>query len=284
MLVNKLGFMQGRLSPIYFDKIQSFPLTNWENEFISAKEIGFTLMEWTLDYDLLHQNPLLSEDGRSNIKKCSEINKVSIKSITGDCFMQAPFWKASGSFFDKLEKDFISILDACKALNISIIIIPLVDNGSIQNESQKNIFVKFLLDKYQYISDKNLKIAFESDFEPVKLGEFIKLFPSDIFGINYDTGNSAALGYKISKEFSVYSDRIINVHIKDRVYNGPSVKLGSGNVDFKNFFKELCKAKYHGNLILQTARSSTSNHQNTLVEAFEFVKKIGDEVGLLISV
>lgn len=255
MVKNRIGFMQGRLSPIYFDRIQSFPWNNWKNEFIQSKEIGFSLLEWTLDYDFFNENPLMNEVGRSNIKKYSEVNGVKIDSITGDCFMQAPFWKASGSFFNKLEADFVSILDACMALNISIIVIPLVDNGSIENESQQNTLVQFLLNKYSIIADRNLKIAFESDFEPIKLGNFIKLFPSDIFGINYDTGNSAALGFNISKEFSVYSDRIINIHIKDRIYNGHSVELGTGDVDFKIFFKELGQSKYQGNLILQTARS-----------------------------
>ena len=36
-MINKLGFMQGRLSPIYDNQIQSFPYQNWENEFNQAK-------------------------------------------------------------------------------------------------------------------------------------------------------------------------------------------------------------------------------------------------------
>ena len=31
-ILNKIGFMQGRLSPIYRNKIQSFPWMHWKQE------------------------------------------------------------------------------------------------------------------------------------------------------------------------------------------------------------------------------------------------------------
>ena len=51
--------------------------------------------------------------------------------------------------------------------------------------------------------------------KPSELLKFIKNFDAN-FGVNYDTGNSASLGYDPSEEISVYGHRIINVHIKDR--------------------------------------------------------------------
>ena len=48
-MINKLGFMQGRLSPIYNKQIQSFPYQNWENEFDQAKKLSFNHIEWTVD-------------------------------------------------------------------------------------------------------------------------------------------------------------------------------------------------------------------------------------------
>ena len=48
--MNKVGFMQGRLSPILDNKIQAFPFDHWEQEFSIAKELGIKCMEWTLDY------------------------------------------------------------------------------------------------------------------------------------------------------------------------------------------------------------------------------------------
>ena len=63
----KIGFMQGRFSPLENNRIQSFPWGNWAQEFELAREGNFGLMEWTLDQDRLHQNPLLNVEGQSQI-------------------------------------------------------------------------------------------------------------------------------------------------------------------------------------------------------------------------
>ena len=57
--MNKIGFMQGRLSPLVNNQIQSFPFKYWLNEFPLANQLGISCIEWTLDYPKLHQNPLL---------------------------------------------------------------------------------------------------------------------------------------------------------------------------------------------------------------------------------
>jgi hexulose-6-phosphate isomerase len=40
LINSRIGFMQGRLSPMIDGRIQSFPWDYWENEFSLAKEIG----------------------------------------------------------------------------------------------------------------------------------------------------------------------------------------------------------------------------------------------------
>ena len=46
--MNKVGFIQGRLSEVIGEKIQVFPWESWREEFPLAREIGVSLMEWTL--------------------------------------------------------------------------------------------------------------------------------------------------------------------------------------------------------------------------------------------
>ena len=51
-----------------------------------------------------------------------------------------------------------------------------------------------------------MKILFEIDYSPKKILKFINKF-DDCYGINYDTGNSASLGFKIADEkiyFNIY--------------------------------------------------------------------------------
>ena len=139
---NKIGFMQGRLSPIIDGKIQAFPWSNWKNEFRIARHLNFCLMEWTIDQKDLYSNPLMSLTGRNKIKRLCRENGISIPSITGDCFMQAPFWKATNiEMSERLQSDFKAVVEASSDLHIEIVVIPLVDNGSITSFKHENNFM-----------------------------------------------------------------------------------------------------------------------------------------------
>tara|TARA_B100000787_G_C16195893_1_gene300810 strand:+ start:1091 stop:1915 length:825 start_codon:yes stop_codon:yes gene_type:complete len=265
------GVMQGRLSAKIGKKIQAFPSKNWKVEFFKAKSLGLKSIEWTLDYRNLKKNPILSKKGQVEIKRLSKKNSIKINSITGDCFMQNPFWKKKNN--QKLLNDLIKIIHSCKILGIKYLVVPLVDNGSIVNKKDE----KKLLDscKYilKYLKKSNVKVVFESDFPPKKLKNFIEKFDKRYFGINYDVGNSAGLDYEIDDEFRFYGKYIYNLHIKDRVKFGKTVRLGNGNADFLKLFKNLKKIKYTKNLILQTARSNNNRNIEEIKINLDYLKK-----------
>lgn len=263
---NRLGFMQGRLSPLVDGRIQAFPWGSWQQEFPAAQSLGLGLMEWTLDQERLYQNPLLTPQGQLEIRRLCQIHRLAIPSLTGDCFMQAPFWKAHGQAKAALEADFISIARACAEVGIEMIVVPLVDNGRLENERQEEELLAFMLAQADLFRELGLRIIFESDFDPGELACFVDRLPADAFGVNYDIGNSAALGYKPEEEFAAYGARIVNVHVKDRVLGGTTVPLGTGNADFPTVFRLLRDAAYDGCLIMQTARAGDDDHAGTLRE------------------
>lgn len=256
--------MQGRLSPLVDGKIQAFPKQYWKDEFGLAEKNDFRHMEWTLDQDGLYQNPLMTPDGQQEIMDLCRRHKLGIPSLTGDCFMQAPFWKAQGEERQALENDFIAISSACAKVGTGMIVVPLVDNGRIENTKQEDDLLGFLQGKSAFFSGHGIKIVFESDFEPQALRRFIDRFDPELFGINYDIGNSAALGFSPEEELDAYGTRIFNVHVKDRVLGGTTVPLGEGNADFDRVFSALAKTGYRGNYILQTARSGNDDHEGVL--------------------
>ena len=270
----KIGFMQGRLSPMVGKKIQAFPFKNWKQEFKTAKLIGFKLMEWTIDQKKLYKNPLLTKEGRNKIKYLSKKYNIKIESLTGDCFMQAPFWKFIKYKRKKLQKDFLNIIESSSKIGIKKIIVPLVDNGSLNNFYQQTVFINFMKNVVKNLKKNKQTLLFELDMNFKKAKKFISKFDPKYFGINYDIGNSAALGFNPEKELLSYGIRIKNVHIKDRIYMGNSVKLGQGNADFKKIFSLFSKIRYKGNYILQTARSKNNiNHEKELIHNLKKVKK-----------
>lgn len=260
----QIGFMQGRLSERVDGKIQAFPWRHWRDEFAEAGRLGFQLMEWTLDQDRLYENPLMTPEGQAEIRELSRRHGLTIASLTGDCFMQAPFWKVDGERRMALIADLDAILDACAKLEIRYVLIPLVDNGRIENQEQADILLEHLLQRNGRLKRDKMQIVFESDFPPERLAGFMSQYPAESFNINYDIGNSAALGFDPRQEIRAYSARIVNVHVKDRLLGGTTVPLGTGNADFQTVFDELAKAGYTGNFILQTARAEADDHAGVL--------------------
>jgi len=258
--------MQGRLSPIRNGRIQSFPWENWEKELEIGSSLNFKLMEWTIDSENFLENPLLLEVETGQIAKLLKSKNIEIHSVTCDYYMENPFGESDDfQVLANLKK----IIEAMQLVKAHILVIPLVDNSSISEINQSTVS-KFL-ELAECLAEHEVKIAFESDFNPPQLAEFIEYFPDHLFGINYDIGNSAALGFKPLEEFAEYGNRVINVHVKDRPFGGSTVPLGQGNADFSEIFRLLEQFKYQGNYILQTARAKDGTHADTLSRYREMV-------------
>jgi L-ribulose-5-phosphate 3-epimerase len=262
--LERIGFMQGRLSALVDGKIQAFPWAEWGEEFPRAKQLGLTRMEWTIDQDRLRENPLMTAEGQQAILTLSSEHGVRIPSLTGDCFMQAPFWKVDAVVRDALVADLDHLLGACSRLGIEFVVIPLVDNSKIERESESDTLKRVLLARQEMLTQQKVKIVFESDLPPEQLARFMSAFPTDTFGINYDSGNSAALGYDSDEEIGAYAPRILNVHIKDRVRGGTTVPLGTGSADLARTIRLIERSGYRGQYILQTARAADGDHAGAL--------------------
>lgn len=269
----RIGFMQGRLSPLVDGKIQAFPRVHWRDEFPQARELGIGLMEWTLDHEGLRDNPLLTREGRDEIRRLCAASGLRIASVTGDCFMHAPFYKAEGASRRELLADFEAIIAACADLEIDCLVMPLVDNSALENERHEQMLRGELEQRHALLQHARLRLAFESDFAPPRLRDFIASFPAEQFGINYDIGNSAALGYDPGEEIGACGTRILNVHVKDRVRGGTTVPLGTGNADLPRVFRLLREAGYRRNYILQTARAADGDHAGVLRRYRDMVER-----------
>lgn len=263
-LKEKIGFMLGRFSPIEKGRIQAFPWQTWCDEFACAKKYGFGLMEWVIEQDRLDENPLMNVAGRRKIGRLKDEFAVEVPSITCDTFIQKPFYKAQGHLKTRLLEDFKKITEACCELGISKIVVPLVDKGSPEKAQEKEDLVRGMDEAVLLLKDGGAMIVFESDLSPQLLKDFIGKFDPEYFGINYDIGNSASLGYDHKEELAFYGNRIKNVHIKDRKFKGATVPLGEGDADIPGVLHALYSIGYDGNYILQTARALDGDHAGAL--------------------
>ena len=251
--MKKLGIMQGRLLPKYKSRYQAHPVRYWQAEFNIAKELGLNQIEFILDYNDVEKNPLISKDGIKEIKEMINLTGVDVKSICADYFMEAPFHSKHQKQSEKILKKLIKNV---KSLNIIDIIIPCVDQSTIKNKKDINMFVESINKVLPLAEKHGIYINFETDLNPDRFKELLNKFNSKNIKVNYDIGNSASLGYSPKEEFKAYGEYISDLHIKDRVLKAGSVKLGTGNADFKTVFELLKKYKFNGNIIMQAAKAN----------------------------
>ncbi len=251
---NKIGVMQGRLVPKYQGRYQAFPIGMWQDEFKVAKECGLDLIEFILDFNDADKNPLLKSGGVDEIVNISRDTGVSVQTICADYFMEAPLHSNDNKVVEESLKVLEKLLEAAKVLKVTDIVIPCVDQSSLKTKEAVDEFVKQVAKIIPIIEKENINLSLETDLAPKPFIELLNKLNSKNISVNYDIGNSAALGFDSDKELEVYGDRITDIHIKDRALGGGPVILGEGNADFVKFFRKLKEFDYQGPFIMQAYR------------------------------
>jgi hexulose-6-phosphate isomerase len=185
--------------------------------------------------------------------------------------MQAPFWRAEGT---DLLQEFAAVADACGALGVGILVVPLVDNGFSQAPEHGGRLFEGMMSLSHRLRELNLMVAFELDVPPAEQAAFIAAYPADRFGICFDIGNSAGLGWDPAEEISLLGSRIVNVHVKDRLRGGGTVRLGDGAAQLGAVFSLLRRAGYAGDYVLQTARAADGDHAGALARYRDLVANL----------
>tara|TARA_B100001057_G_C22761518_1_gene915966 strand:- start:510 stop:1349 length:840 start_codon:yes stop_codon:yes gene_type:complete len=253
-MLNKIGTMQGRLLPKYKGSYQAHPVGFWKDEFPIASKLGLNLIEFILDYHRADENPLLTKIGLEEIKKIKEDNKIKVESICADYFMEAPIHSKKNDVVNKSLGILEKLINNASLINVTDIIIPCVDQSSLRNEKVIKNFINNIKSVIKNAENKNINLCLETDLPPSKFANLLDSIGSKNITVNYDMGNSAALGYNPVEEFKAYGSKITDLHIKDRLLGGASVPLGSGDVNFPKIFELLTKYDYQGIVIFQAFR------------------------------
>jgi len=167
----------------------------------------------------------------------------------------------------------LAVVRACSTLQIPLVVVPLVDGGRLASRREQDVFLSFLQAHNGFFKDQRVRIALETDFPPPQVMKLVDALDPESFGINYDIGNSASLGYPCEDEFRCYGARIFHVHVKDRLRGGFTVPLGEGAADFPGVFRRLADLGYQGAYILQTARATDGDHAGVLARYRDMVSK-----------
>ena len=250
----KIGVMQGRLLPKYQGRYQAHPIGYWEDEFEIAASLGVDLIEFILDYNDFEENPLMSASGCKKIIEIANQSDVKVKTICADYFMDAPLHSTDLNIATLSAAVLRELIINSRTIGVTDIVLPLVDQSSVRDSESQDQFIRAIEPFLPYLDENNMNLNLETDLDPTAFKSLLNQINSDRVTVNYDTGNSAGLGYDPEQEFAAYGDRITDIHIKDRVKNGFSVCLGQGSADFTQIFKCVQNYGYSGPFIMQAFR------------------------------
>ncbi len=250
------GIMQGRLLPCFKSNYQSHPVGLWNQEFELAYENNLKYIEFIVDAYLYHFNPILNREGLNEIKKIIELNSVEVKSICADIFMQWPLKNMQKQEINKYGWILENLVSNLSELGGSDIVLPFVDSSSLKNKNEMDFVASFLNDFEQICLRKNINLSLETDLKPETFHKFLSNIKNSKVRVNYDSGNSASLGYKFDEEVKLYGDKISNIHIKDRKFNMGPILLGEGDAELKKVKEFINREEYNGLVVFQAFRDN----------------------------
>lgn len=252
--------MQGRLSRPEDGRIQAFPSRGWREEFSRAAEAGLTHIEWIYEVYGQEANPLGTSSGRSELSSLQHRTGVGLHSICADYFMDRPLVRCSDS--ERLERVSVlrTLIGWAGELGMQRIVLPFVDASALRGSDDKDQLVTCLTDALPAAEAAGVELHLETSLAPAEFLELLSRLPHGIVRVNYDTGNSASLGYDPVEELKLYGHRLGSVHIKDRVRGGGTVPLGTGDTHFDSFFPALRQTAYARDFILQAARGDDEDY------------------------
>jgi L-ribulose-5-phosphate 3-epimerase len=252
--MNKIGVMQGRLTPPIKGKIQAFPWDTWKQEFRTATDLGFDEIEFIFESEDYKNNPIYTPAGLKEIEKLTKDTGVLVRYVCADYFMEKPFVRVPEKERTQNIEILKTLIAGCASIGVVGIEIPLVDNSRLTTPEEKRVFVESLDTCLPAAEEHNMQLGLETSLGPEEFKELLEKIDNPLVVANYDTGNSSSLGYDPKEELTKYGKWIRNIHIKDRVLGGSTVPLGQGDADFDLFFKTLGKLGYNDSFILQAAR------------------------------
>jgi len=257
--MTRIRIMQGRLLPPMEGRFQSFPRGRWREEIASSREAGLDGIEWIYDTFGEGHNPIETAEGRQLLMRLCADHHVIVDSVCADYFLDKPLLRAHGDDRDKLEHRLHELVTQCGSLRIRYIVLPFVDASRIESDADAAEVASILLRVIPMAEQSNVELHLETSLSPRRFAALLAQVDHPLIRVNYDSGNSASLGYLPAEEFDCFGGRVGSVHIKDRVKGGGTVPLGSGDADFAGLFACLRATGYQGDYVLQVARDRDGN-------------------------
>lgn len=251
MAEQRVGVMQGRLSPRPVGRLQAFPHETWPEEFAHAKQLGFSYLEWIYEAERAAENPIASGAGRKAIRACAAESGLPVGSVCADYFMVHRL--AGGSARVRIENaaELSELVYWTRELGASRILLPLLESSAVDTPELVREVTESLQRVAPALDACNVVLGLELEIPGEEYAALIRGVAHEKVRAYYDTGNSTAQGFDIATDVLPLLPFLEAVHLKDRAAFGTSQRFGHGAANFAGFFAVLAGAGYRGDFLTQ---------------------------------
>jgi L-ribulose-5-phosphate 3-epimerase len=176
--------------------------------------------------------------------------------VCADWFMDNPLLGVDAATAQVRWRRLRWLMDRGALLGINRIVVPFVDAAAIRHADDVTAVAAGVNDLNAAIDRTNVELHLETALSAADFSALLARIVHPRVKVNYDSGNSASLGYRPREEFASYGPRVGSVHLKDRRRGAGTVPLGEGDTDFDELFNALAEHHYRGDFILQVARGA----------------------------
>jgi len=254
-MTNAIGIMQGRLLPPTLDRIQAFPVGNWQSEFRSASEAGLDCIEWIYELDTADHNPLGTDAGMAEIREVVAETGVQVLSVCGDYYMPERLVALDGTVRQDMVEHLFWMIERASMVGARHLVLPFVDASSLSSQAELDGLLEVLKLALPAARSAGIGLHLETDLPAEKLAIIVRDEGADpLVRITCDIGNEASLGLLPQEQYKELAPMLGSVHVKDRSLGGDTVPLGQGDADLDAIFGICAAISYEGIFILQVAR------------------------------
>jgi len=262
----RFGMVQGRLTQSPPNCLQWFPQDSWENEFITAAEIGVDYIELIAETQHNSLNPIWREDGISKIQELVVENELTLHALCNDFIIENSLLE------NKVIQQNMDLINQGKLLGIEKYVMPLFESSEVNLENMSS-FIDPIRAVAKAAQDNGMLTCLETILTGKELVELLKLINLPCVKVVYDTGNRVAFGHDLPNDIRLLKNRIAHVHIKDKNKKNENTLLGTGLVDFEQVFYALNDINYDGPFTFETVRGKdpvkTAIYNMKVVEFFK---------------
>ncbi len=209
-----------------------------KKSFIWAQELGFDGVELVMNSETLFKS-------KNSIKSLSEKYQVPIRSVHCPIVTMPFLWPLKYGV-DKTFR-YASFFGA------SLVVIHPPRMEGYQTHPGQNMLAYLSKKQKEYPEIKITLENFESDNKESErnLEDLRKLLTKFNFSLTLDVNHVGFTNYKLPEAYRIFKDKIKNIHFSNQTTRAEHLPPYKGNLNLKDFLKNLKKDNYLGNLTLE---------------------------------